>query len=73
MCSLKCDSEESQTHIFESCKPILDKLSVINIPKLCNIFGTLKEQIDAIKVFVIIEDLRTQLISDILSTEQLVA
>ena len=66
MCSLKCNSEESQTHIFESCKPILDKLGVINLPKLCNIFGTLKEQIDAIKVFVITEDLRTQLISDIL-------
>ena len=71
MCSVKCDSEVSQTKIFESCTPFLDKLGVISIPKLCNIFGSLKEQISAIKVFVIIKDLRTQLISDSLSIEQL--
>ena len=66
LCSLKCDAEESQSHIFESCKPILEKLAIGNTPKLSNIFGTLKEQKDAIKVFVIIEDIRRQLLNETL-------
>ena len=51
MCSLKCKSEESQTHIFESCKLILDKLGVRSTPKFSKMFGTQHEQKQAITVF----------------------
>ena len=58
MCSLKCENEESQTHIFESCKPILDKLGVRSTPSFSKMFGTQNEQKQAITVFVAMEDIR---------------
>ena len=31
-CSLKCNSDESQDHIFQSCTPVLEKLDIKEIP-----------------------------------------
>ena len=39
-CSLKCDTEESQAHIFQSCEPILNKLGIQNVPNIIHIYGT---------------------------------
>ena len=38
MCSLKCNTEEPQLHIFQSCRPIIDKLGLIEIPSFNLIF-----------------------------------
>ena len=62
-CSLKCNSDESQDHIFQSCTPILEKLDVKEIPPLSNIFGTPEEQKTAIKVFCQIDSVRKQLLT----------
>ena len=72
MCSLKCENEESQTHIFESCKPILEKLDVRSTQTLNKIFGTQREQKEAITVFVAMEDIRRQLLKEQTSSSQVV-
>ena len=72
MCSLKCENEESQTHIFKSCKPILEKLDVRSTQTLNKIFGTQREQKEAITVFVAMEDIRRQLLKEQSSSSQVV-
>ena len=62
MCSLKCNTEETQFQIFQSCRPILEKLGVSEVPQLSQIYGSHQEQKHAIEVFVKIDDIRTQLI-----------
>ena len=68
-CSLKCDSEESQTHIFGSCKPMLDKHGVRSTPSFSNVFGTKHEQKEAITVLVVMEDIRIQILKELSSME----
>ena len=63
-CRLQCDSEESQTHIFQSCKAIFEKLDIIEAPNMNNIYGTPMEQLSAIKIFVQIDMVRKQFIKD---------
>ena len=72
MCSLKCKSEESQTNIFESCQPILEKLYVRSTPTLSQILGTQLEQKEAITVFVAMEEIRRQLLKELSSSSQVV-
>ena len=61
-CSLKCTNEETQSHIFQSCRPILDKLGLTEVPNISQIYGTTLEQKQAIEIFVKIDDTRKQLI-----------
>merc|ERR1712127_430888 len=66
LCSLKCDSLETQTHIFEDCKPIFDKLKLTQTCKLNQVFGTVTEQKEAASIFIKIEEARIKLLKDIL-------
>ena len=61
-CSLKCVDEETQFHIFQSCRPILDKLGLREVPQLSLIYGSHGQQKEAIEVFSKIDDMRKQLI-----------
>ena len=61
-CSLQCKSKETQIHIFQSCKPVLDKMGLKKLPDFNFIYGTHIEQKYAIEVFVKIEDTRNQLL-----------
>ena len=61
-CSLKCTNEETQSHIFQSCRPILDKLGLTEVPNISQIYATTLEQKQAIEIFVKIDDTRKQLI-----------
>ena len=60
-CILKCFTEETQHHIFQTCKPVLDKLKLSEIPDFSLIYGTPAEQKCAIQVFLKIDDMRKQL------------
>ena len=60
-CTLNCSTEETQYHIFQTCKPVLHQLGPIEIPDFSLIYGTPTEQKCAIKVFLKIDDLRKQL------------
>ena len=63
-CRLKCQSEDSQNHIFQSCQPILDKLGLTEVPNIIHIYGTPVEQKNAIKIFLQIHLMRKQLIQN---------
>ena len=65
-CSLKCCTEETQLHIFESFKPVLEKLGLKESPKLSLIYGTPTEQKRAIQVFLKIDDMRKHLQDNLL-------
>ena len=62
-CSIKCNSDETQLHIFQSCRPILDKMGIKETPPLRYIFGTTEEQKTAIDIFIQIDDERKQLLN----------
>ena len=64
-CRLNCHNEESQSHIFQSCRPILDKLGLKEAPNLLHIYGTPVEQKNAIKIFIQIDHIRNQLIQNL--------
>ena len=49
---------ETQTHIFENCKPILSRLKTTNPIKLSKIFGTLEDQCEVIDTIMNIEEIR---------------
>ena len=61
-CSLGCPSEETQTHIFEQCTPILNIIGPGKNINLSDIYGTLDSQKSIIKILVQIEDIRVNLI-----------
>ena len=63
-CVFKCDEEETQSHIFQNCEPILSKLGFTNIPSLDNIYGSLEDQKNAISIFTQINHIRKQMTSD---------
>ena len=65
-CSLKCDVQETQCHIFEECEPIRSKLGLSNHPKLKDIYKSLSHQKNAVIVFTKIDLIRRQLIDSIL-------
>ena len=71
MCSLKCNTEETQIHIFQSCRSIIDKLGLIDITSFKLIYGTPKEQRCAIEVFIKIDDMRKQIEDNILPGGQM--
>ena len=63
-CTLHCNVKETQTHIFQSCKPVLQKLGLKEVPEMSHIYGTAIKQKYAIEVFVKIEDIRKLLLED---------
>ena len=60
-CSLGCSAEESQFHVFEECKPILDKLGLNKKIRLDNIYGTLEEQKSILPILMQIEAIQIDL------------
>ena len=70
-CSLNCNTEKTQLHIFQSCRPILDKLGLTEIPSFNLIYGTPKEQKCAMEVFIKIDDMRKHIQDNILPGGQI--
>ena len=60
--SLGCNSEETQTNIFEQCTPILNIIGPGENINLGDIYGTLDSQKSIMKILVQIEDIRVNLI-----------
>ena len=65
-CSLKCDDDETQLHIFEACTPILARLDFPHTVRIKDIYGNIEEQRNAVKIFMKIDSIRSILLSDIL-------
>ena len=65
-CSLKCDIDETQEHIFEDCKPIREKLKLGKQIKLEQIYGPMEKQKEAIDIFTLIDDTRQQMLKELL-------
>ena len=55
-CSLGCNEDESQSHIFEKCKPLRLKLKLEKPTVLANIYGSVHEQRDIVTQFEQIDD-----------------
>ena len=66
---MKCDSPETQIHIFEDCQPIINKLKLTQICKINQVFGTVIKQKEAVSIFVQMEEARMKLLKDILPGE----
>lgn len=64
-CRLNCYNEEFQSHIFQACRPILDKLGLKEVPNINYIYGTPVEQKNAIKIFIQIDQVRKQLLQNL--------
>ena len=65
-CVFQCGQLETQSHIFENCKPIQNQLNYIPTMKIENIYGTVSQQKEAISVFIRIDHMRNLMKSDIL-------
>ena len=67
-CRFLCDSEETQNHIFDDCGPIRARIrnSFPVHVNLNNIFGSIQDQIEVIKYLSEIDNVRKQMIEDIL-------
>ena len=61
-CSINSLNEETQSHIFQSCQPILQKFGLKEVPNISQIYGTHLEQKQAIEIFVKINETQKQLI-----------
>ena len=69
-CSLNCDSLETQKHIFEECRPIINKIKLTTHCKIDQVFGSVTDQKEAIQVFIQIEEARKKLVKSFLPGEQ---
>ena len=65
-CSLGCIEDESQTHIFEKCVPIREKLKLNTSTSMASIYQSVSEQKEIITIFEQIDDQRKILMKDIL-------
>ena len=65
ICRLGCPAEESQIHIFQSCKPIFEKLGLKEVPSINHIYVTPVEQKNAIKIFIKIDQTKKELIQNL--------
>ena len=63
-CRFLCNSEETQSHIFENCEPIKSKISYPMNINLQDIYGSIDDQIGTIKYLVIIDNVRSSIIED---------
>ena len=65
-CSFKCDSNETQDHIFEHCDPIKQRISYPFTVNLKHIYGSIEEQLNVIKMLIKIDSIRKLMREDIL-------
>ena len=61
-----CNSEETQSHIFENCEPIKSRISYPMNVNLEDIYGTIDDQIRTIKSLTIIDHIRRSMIENVL-------
>ena len=52
---MQCPNDEDQRHVFIHCQPVLKQLNYSAVLQYEDIFGTLHEQVNVIKVFSQIE------------------
>ena len=57
-CIFKCNESETQSHIFENCQPIRKRLNIKSSLKIDNIYGSMTQQKEAIKIFLQIDNIR---------------
>ena len=57
-CSFKCDTSETQEHIFENCQPLKQLLKDTISCKVSSVFGSFEEQKTGIKSLVEIDKMR---------------
>ena len=59
-CSLKCVDKDTQVHIFQSCRPIVNKLELRDVFQLSPIYiyGSFVEQKQATEIFVKMYDIK---------------
>ena len=57
-CIFNCPHEENQIHAFTKCSPILSKVKNAYSVQYKNIFGSLNDQKETVKVFLSIERTR---------------
>ena len=65
MCRFLCNSEETQSHIFENCRPLKARISYPVNVYLNYIFGSMDNQIQVIKCLINIDNVRKLIIEDI--------
>ena len=65
-CRFDCNQEETQAHIFENCGPIQARISYPVNVNLNNIFGSIDNQKNVIKLLTTIHTVRNLMIEDIL-------
>ena len=65
-CIFKCNENETQSHIFENCQPIRKRLNIKSSLKIDNIYGSMTQQKEAIKIFLQIDNMRKHMKNDIL-------
>ena len=63
-CQFKCDSEETQSHIFENCGPIKARISYPVNVNINSIFGSMDNQTQVIKYLIDIDNVRKLMIED---------
>ena len=66
MCSFLCQSEETQSHIFEHCRPILSRISYPMNVNLDDIYKSIDDQVRAIKSLIKIDHIRRAMKENIL-------
>ena len=66
MCSFLCQSEETQSHIFEHCRPIQSRISCPMNVNLDDIYGSIDDQVRTIKILIKIDHIRRSMKEDIL-------
>ena len=64
--SFLCQSEETQSHIFAHCRPILSRISYPMNVNLDDIYGSIDDQVRAIKSLIKIDHIRKTIKEDIL-------
>ena len=61
-CVFQCSASEDQRHAFSKCQPIIKKINGSDQVQYEQIFGSLHEQIEVIKIFSKIDQLRSHII-----------
>ena len=60
-CQFQCGTAEDQRHTFSKCKHLVNKINNSLLVQYEHIFGTLDEQIEVMKIFAKIEQLRNHI------------
>ena len=65
-CTFRCDSDETQDHIFENCDPIRQRIGYPHRVELKHIYGSIDEQYSVIKILTRINNMRNLMKQNIL-------